>query len=54
MGLGHGLFPEKDFWPSQKRMLTTFKNEGIVFDEVLIDTTLPQDNAQHASLLQGL
>jgi imidazoleglycerol-phosphate dehydratase/histidinol-phosphatase len=34
-----------DFWPTQKFLINTFKNEGIVFKEVFIDRTFPKDNA---------
>jgi imidazoleglycerol-phosphate dehydratase/histidinol-phosphatase len=44
-GLGTESFPEVDFWPTQKFLINTFKNEGIVFKEVFIDRTFPKDNA---------
>lgn len=44
-GLGTSSFPEKDFWPVQDFMIETFKNEGIVFNDIVIDKTLPSDNA---------
>jgi len=44
-GLGTENFPESDFWPTQKFLIKTFKNEGIIFKEVLIDRTFPEDNA---------
>ncbi|MFT4601376.1 MAG: imidazoleglycerol-phosphate dehydratase/histidinol-phosphatase, partial [Arenicella sp.] len=30
-GLGTASFPEETFWPVQKRMVETLKNEGIEF-----------------------
>ena len=44
-GLGTASFPEETFWPCQKLMLETLKGEGVVFDNILIDRTFPQDNA---------
>lgn len=43
-GLGTDSFPEETFWPAHNRMLTTLKHEGIVFDEIIIDRTRPEDN----------
>jgi imidazoleglycerol-phosphate dehydratase/histidinol-phosphatase len=44
-GLGTSSFPESDFWPAQNAMLTTLRNEGVVFSDVLIDRSFPEDNA---------
>lgn len=44
-GLGTNSFPEDTFWPAQNKMLKAFENEGIVFDEIFIDPTLPEENA---------
>jgi imidazoleglycerol-phosphate dehydratase/histidinol-phosphatase len=44
-GLGTESFPEDTFWPTHNFMLTALKNEGIVFDEIFIDKSLPADNA---------
>jgi len=44
-GLGTNLFPEDTFWPVQQFLIQTFKNEGIVFSDVLIDSSFPKDNA---------
>ena len=44
-GLGTASFPEETFRPCQNLMLNTLKGEGIVFDNILIDKTFPQDNA---------
>jgi imidazoleglycerol-phosphate dehydratase / histidinol-phosphatase len=44
-GLGTGSFPEENFRIVQDKMLQAFKNEGITFHEILIDPTLPEDNA---------
>ena len=44
-GLGTSSFPEETFWPVQNKMIGAFKNEGIEFSEVIIDKTLPEENA---------
>ncbi len=44
-GLGTESFPENTFWPAQNSMLKGFENEGIKFDDIHIDPTLPEDNA---------
>lgn len=44
-GLGTADFPEETFWPVHNFILKTFENEGVVFDEVLIDKTFPYENA---------
>ncbi|UII30353.1 bifunctional histidinol-phosphatase/imidazoleglycerol-phosphate dehydratase HisB [Fulvivirga ulvae] len=43
-GLGTDSFPEETFWPAHNRMLTTLKNEGISFEDIIIDKTRPEDN----------
>ena len=44
-GLGTESFPEDTFWPAHNAMLKAFENEGVQFSEVLIDRSLPEDNA---------
>ncbi len=44
-GLGTASFPEDTFWPTHDFLLTALKNEGISFDDILIDKSLPADNA---------
>ena len=44
-GLGTPSFPEDTFWPCQNLLLQTLEGEGVVFDDILIDRTFPQDNA---------
>lgn len=44
-GLGTSSFPEDSFWPVQNFMINTFKNEGIVFDEIFIDKTFAYEKA---------
>jgi len=45
-GLGSVSFPEENFWPAHNKMVTAFRNEGIVFTDVFIDRSLPDDNAE--------
>lgn len=44
-GLGTESFPENTFWPAHNKMLKAFENEGIIFDNILIDRSFPEDNA---------
>ena len=44
-GLGTSHFPEDQFLPIHEHMMTAMKNEGIIFEEVCIDKSLPADNA---------
>ena len=44
-GLGTASFPEDTFWPTHDFMLTSLKNEGILFDQIFIDKSMPEDNA---------
>jgi imidazoleglycerol-phosphate dehydratase / histidinol-phosphatase len=44
-GLGSDAFPEADFQGPHRLMLQVFESQGIRFREVLIDRSLPADNA---------
>lgn len=44
-GLGTEAYPEKNFWPVHDFIIKAFENEGIIFDEIVIDRTFPQDKA---------
>ncbi len=44
-GLGTDSFPEDTFWPAQNKMLQAFENEGVIFDDILVDRSFPEDNA---------
>lgn len=44
-GLGTESFPEETFYPAHNKMLKALANEGIIFDDILIDRTFPEDNA---------
>lgn len=45
-GLGTDSFPEETFWPVQNFILKAFENEGVKFDEVIIDRTFPEEKAE--------
>ena len=53
-GLGTGSYPENTFWPAQNKMLLTLKNEGIEFEEVLIDKSSPAENSEFRKPRTGL
>jgi imidazoleglycerol-phosphate dehydratase / histidinol-phosphatase len=42
-GLGTSSFPENTFWPAHEKMLTILKNEGIIFSEICIDRSFPNE-----------
>lgn len=44
-GLGTDIFPEEAFWPYQNHLVKTFANEGIIFSEIFIDRTFPEEQA---------
>ncbi|MEX0981237.1 MAG: bifunctional histidinol-phosphatase/imidazoleglycerol-phosphate dehydratase HisB [Bacteroidales bacterium] len=44
-GMGTDAFPEADFVPPHEKILKAFENEGIVFDEVLIDPSRPEEKS---------
>ncbi|MDG1432544.1 MAG: bifunctional histidinol-phosphatase/imidazoleglycerol-phosphate dehydratase HisB [Saprospiraceae bacterium] len=44
-GLGTESFPEDTFHPPHNMMMRAFSNEGIEFEEVIIDNTFPHENA---------
>lgn len=53
-GLGTSSFPEDTFWPAQNKIIEAFQNEGIVFSEILIDKSFPEDNAPTRKPRTGL
>jgi imidazoleglycerol-phosphate dehydratase/histidinol-phosphatase len=53
-GLGTDSFPEDTFWPAQNKMLQAFENEGVIFDDILIDKTFPEENAPTRKPKTGL
>jgi imidazoleglycerol-phosphate dehydratase/histidinol-phosphatase len=44
-GLGTPSLPEEDFWPVHNFIMRSFENEGVIFDEVVIDRTFAKENA---------
>lgn len=53
-GLGTESFPENTFWPVHNFALQSFKNEGIEFDEIIIDRTFEHENAPTRKPRTGL
>lgn len=53
-GLGTPSFPEEDFNPCQMLLLDTLQGEGVVFDDILIDSSFPEDNAPTRKPRTGL
>jgi imidazoleglycerol-phosphate dehydratase/histidinol-phosphatase len=44
-GLGTPAFPEETFRPAQNLLLRTLEGEGVVFDDILLDPSFPEDNS---------
>ena len=44
-GLGTPSFPEETFWPAQNLLLRTLEGEGVHFDDILIDPSMPEDKS---------
>ncbi len=44
-GLGTPSFPEETFWPAQNLLLKTLEGEGVVFDDILIDPSMPEEHS---------
>lgn len=42
-GLGTDSFPETNFWPAHNKIMKAFLNEGIAFNEVLIDKSFAHE-----------
>ena len=53
-GLGTPAYPERNFRLVQEKMLKAFENEGITFDDILIDKTFPEENANTRKPRTGL
>ena len=43
-GLGSEIYPEPAFQLVQEKVLTGFRNEGVEFDAIHIDISMPEDN----------
>lgn len=44
-GLGTASFPEETFWPVHNFILKTLEGEGVVFDDILIDRSFPEEKS---------
>ena len=44
-GMGTSSFPEATFWPTQNFIIKAFENENVIFNEICIDRSFPEDNA---------
>lgn len=44
-GLGTDSFPEETFWPAHEKMLKTLEGEGVTFDDIKIDPSMPEENS---------
>ncbi|RHJ87712.1 bifunctional histidinol-phosphatase/imidazoleglycerol-phosphate dehydratase HisB [Parabacteroides sp. AM08-6] len=53
-GLGTSSFPEDTFWPAHNKMLKTLEGEGILFDDILIDRSFPEDNSPNRKPRTGM
>ncbi|WP_347174972.1 bifunctional histidinol-phosphatase/imidazoleglycerol-phosphate dehydratase HisB [Polaribacter uvawellassae] len=53
-GLGTKSFPEETFWPAQNKVIQALKNEGIVFNDILIDNSFPEENSPNRKPRTGL
>jgi len=53
-GLGTPSNPQENFDVVQGKMLQTLANEGVTFDDILIDPSLPEDNAPTRKPRTGL
>jgi imidazoleglycerol-phosphate dehydratase/histidinol-phosphatase len=53
-GLGTDSFPTETFWPAQNKVIQAFKNEGVVFDDVLIDASFSEENSPNRKPRTGL
>jgi len=53
-GLGTDSFPENTFWPAQNKIIKAFENEGVEFNDVVIDKSFPSENAPTRKPRTGL
>ncbi len=53
-GLGTESYPEKNFRMVQQKMLKAFENEGVYFDDILIDPSIPEENSPNRKPRTGL
>lgn len=53
-GLGTDKYLQKDYDLVQAKMLKAFENEGVIFSDILIDTTFPEENSPNRKPKTGL
>ncbi len=53
-GLGTDSFPEETFWPAHTMILKTLAGEGIVFNDILIDDSMPEDKSPNRKPRTGM
>ena len=53
-GLGTDSFPEETFWPAHNLNLKTQAGEGIEFDEISIDPSIPEENSPNRKPRVGM
>ena len=53
-GLGTASFPEEPFWPAHNLMLKTLAGEGITFDDILIDPSMPEEQSPNRKPRLGM
>lgn len=53
-GLGTESYPEENYHLVQNKMLRAFENEGIFFNDILIDRSFPHENLQSRKPFTGL
>ncbi len=53
-GLGTDSFPEEDFRAPHEKFLEAFRNEGVEFDAVHVDPSLPEENSPNRKPLTGM
>ena len=53
-GMGTGAFPEEDFKTPHQKFLEAFRNEGVEFDAIHIDPSLPEENSPNRKPRTGM
>ena len=53
-GLGTESFPSGTFWPVHNLVMKTLEGEGITFDEVCIDPSMPEDHSPNRKPRTGM
>ncbi|MBO4571385.1 MAG: bifunctional histidinol-phosphatase/imidazoleglycerol-phosphate dehydratase HisB [Bacteroidales bacterium] len=53
-GLGTSAFPEEAFLPPQNLLLRTLEGEGVVFDDILIDPSFPEEDSPNRKPRTGM